>query len=91
MDYGYLHISLGSIRRLVKMPVLVPAPAFLLFRGKCSKRIHVSPKPASRIFVVNRPTCIASTLVALLQMKGFSARFFTHSLEALTAHIQDAP
>ena len=74
------------------MPALAPAPAFFAIQGEnARKRIHVSPKPASRIFVVNDQHVIASTLVALLQVKGFSARFFTHSLEALTAARSEAP
>lgn len=51
----------------------------------------MSPKRASRIFVVNDQLVIASTLATVLQRKGFSARFFTHSLEALTAARSDAP
>jgi DNA-binding NtrC family response regulator len=68
-----------------------PCASFLLFTGNARKRIHVSPKPASRIVIVNEQHVIGSTLVALLQMKGFSARYFTHALEALTAARSEAP
>jgi DNA-binding NtrC family response regulator len=45
----------------------------------------VSPVTSTRIFVVDDEPVIASTLAAILQMNGFSARFFTNPLEALTA------
>ena len=43
--------------------------------------------PGSRIFIV----VIASSLAAILQMKGFSARFFTSPLEALAAARLESP
>ncbi len=43
------------------------------------------PGPATQIFVVDDEPVIASTLATILQMNGFSARFFTSPLEALTA------
>jgi DNA-binding NtrC family response regulator len=51
----------------------------------------VSPNVAARIFVVDDEPVIASTLAAILQMNGFSARFFTCPLEALTAARTKAP
>jgi CheY-like chemotaxis protein len=45
----------------------------------------VSPSSIPRIFVVDDEPVIASTLAAILQMNGFSAKFFTCPLEALTA------
>jgi CheY-like chemotaxis protein len=51
----------------------------------------VSPDTLTRIFVVDDEPVVASTLVAILQMKGFSARFFTSPLEALTAARTKAP
>jgi DNA-binding NtrC family response regulator len=51
----------------------------------------VSDKRASRIFIVNDQLVIASTLATLLQKKGFSARCFTGSLEALTAARSETP
>jgi CheY-like chemotaxis protein len=51
----------------------------------------VSPSPVPRIFVVDDEPVIASTLAAILQMNGFSARFFTCPLEALTEARSKAP
>ena len=51
----------------------------------------MSPDPATRIFVVDDEPVIASTLATILQMNGFSARFFTSPLEALTAARSKAP
>jgi CheY-like chemotaxis protein len=51
----------------------------------------VSPDTSTRIFVVDDEPVIASTLAAILQMNGFSARFFTSPLEALTAARTKAP
>jgi CheY-like chemotaxis protein len=51
----------------------------------------VSPSPVPRIFVVDDEPVIASTLAAILQMNGFSAKFFTCPLEALTAARSKAP
>jgi hypothetical protein len=44
----------------------------------------VSSGPVPHIFVVDDEHVIASTLAAILQMNGFSAKFFTCPLEALT-------
>src|SRR3984885_2350010 len=55
------------------------------------KRTHVSPRSSSCIFVVDDEPVIASSLAAILQMNGFSARFFTCPLEALTAARSIAP
>ena len=51
----------------------------------------MSPGPATRIFVVDDEPVIASTLAAILQMNGFSARFFTNPLDALAAARSKAP
>jgi DNA-binding response OmpR family regulator len=51
----------------------------------------VSPSSVSRIFVVDDEPVIASTLAAILQMNGFSAKFFTCPIEALTAARSKAP
>jgi CheY-like chemotaxis protein len=51
----------------------------------------VSPSSIPRIFVVDDEPVIASTLAAILQMNGFSAKFFTCALEALTAARSKAP
>jgi DNA-binding response OmpR family regulator len=51
----------------------------------------MSPQPVSRIFVVDDEYVIAATLATILQMNGFSARFFTRPAEALTAAQSDAP
>jgi DNA-binding NtrC family response regulator len=51
----------------------------------------VSPSPVSRIFVVDDEPVIASTLAAILQTNGFSAKFFTCPIEALTAARSKAP
>jgi DNA-binding NtrC family response regulator len=45
----------------------------------------VSPHQDSRIFVVDEEHNGASTLAAILQKSGFSARFFTCPREALAA------
>jgi CheY-like chemotaxis protein len=47
--------------------------------------------PATQIFVVDDEPVIASTLAAILQMNGFSAKFFTSPLEALAAARSRAP
>jgi CheY-like chemotaxis protein len=51
----------------------------------------VFSNPVPRIFVVDDEPVIASTLVAILQMNGFSAKFFTCPLAALTAARLKAP
>jgi len=51
----------------------------------------VSPQHVSRIFVVDNKLLIASTLAAILQKSGFSARFFSSPLEALHAARWEAP
>jgi CheY-like chemotaxis protein len=45
----------------------------------------------SCIFVVDDEPVIASSLAAVLQMNGFSARFFTSPLEALAAARSESP
>jgi CheY-like chemotaxis protein len=45
----------------------------------------VSPHQDSRIFVFDEEHIRASTLAAILQKSGFSARFFTCPREALAA------
>ena len=47
--------------------------------------------PATQIFVVDDEPVIASTLATILQMNGFSAKFFTSPLEALAAARSEAP
>ena len=51
----------------------------------------MSSNPLPRVFVVDDEPVIASTLAAILQMNGFSAKFFTCPLEALTAARLKAP
>jgi CheY-like chemotaxis protein len=51
----------------------------------------VSPRSDSSIFVVDDEPVIASSLAAILQMNGFSARFFTCPLEALAAARTESP
>jgi DNA-binding response OmpR family regulator len=51
----------------------------------------VSSNPIPRIFVVDDEHVIASTLAAILQRNGFSAKFFTCPLEALKAARLQAP
>lgn len=46
---------------------------------------------ASRIFVVDDEHVIASTLAAILELNGFSARYFVRPLEALAATQVDVP
>jgi CheY-like chemotaxis protein len=47
--------------------------------------------PGSRVFVVDDEPVIASSLAAILRMKGFSARFFTSPLAALAAARSESP
>ena len=51
----------------------------------------MSPRSVSCIFVVDDEPVIASSLAAILQMNGFSARFFTCPLEALAAARSESP
>ena len=51
----------------------------------------MSPRSSSRIFIVDDEPVIASTLAAILQINGFSARFFTSPLEALAAARSESP
>jgi DNA-binding response OmpR family regulator len=51
----------------------------------------VFPRSVSCIFVVDDEPVIASSLVAILQMNGFSARSFTCPLEALAAARSESP
>jgi DNA-binding response OmpR family regulator len=45
----------------------------------------------SRIFVVDDEPVIASTLAVILNMNGYSTRYFTRPLEALTAARLNSP
>ena len=58
---------------------------------KSRKRSHVSPRSGACIFVVDDEAVIASSLAAMLQMNGFSARFFTSPLEAVAAARAESP
>jgi DNA-binding response OmpR family regulator len=51
----------------------------------------MSSSPVPCIFVVDDEYVIASTLAAILKMNGFSAKFFTCPLEALTAAESNTP
>jgi DNA-binding NtrC family response regulator len=51
----------------------------------------VSSDLAPNVFVVDDEHVIASTLAAILQMNGFSAKFFTCPVEALIAARSRAP
>jgi DNA-binding response OmpR family regulator len=51
----------------------------------------LSCNPVSRIFVVDDEHVIASTLAVILNMNGYSTRYFTRPLEALTAARLDNP
>ena len=51
----------------------------------------MSPRSGSCIFVVDDEPVIASSLAAILQMNGFTARFFTCPLEALAAARSKSP
>jgi DNA-binding response OmpR family regulator len=44
-----------------------------------------------RVFVVDDEKVIASTIAAILNMNGYSAKFFTDPLEALAAAQSDIP
>jgi DNA-binding NtrC family response regulator len=49
------------------------------------KRKYVPSSSVPRVFVVDDEHVIASTLAAILNMNGFSAKFFTCPLQALEA------
>jgi FixJ family two-component response regulator len=51
----------------------------------------VSSDQGPHVFVVDDEHVVASTLAAILQMNGFSAKFFTSPLEALTAAPVEGP
>ena len=51
----------------------------------------MSSNPVPRVFVVDDEAVIASTLAAILQMNGFSAKSFSCPLEALAAARLTAP
>jgi CheY-like chemotaxis protein len=51
----------------------------------------VYSNPTPRLFVVDDEPNIAATLVTILRMNGYSARFFTRPTEALAAARQDSP
>jgi DNA-binding NtrC family response regulator len=51
----------------------------------------VSRRSVSCIFVVDDEAIIAASLAAILQMNGFSAKFFTCPLEALAAARSESP
>jgi CheY-like chemotaxis protein len=51
----------------------------------------VPSSTAPHVFVVDDEPVIASTLAAILQMHGFSAKFFTSPLEALAAARTKSP
>ncbi len=51
----------------------------------------MSPRSASCIFVVDDEPVIASSLAAILQLNGFSAKFFTCPVEALAAARWESP
>jgi DNA-binding NtrC family response regulator len=65
--------------------------AFAIHGKAIRKRTYVSSNPVPRIFVVDDEPVIASTLAAILQMNGFSAKFFTCPLDALAAARLKAP
>jgi CheY-like chemotaxis protein len=60
-------------------------------RRNTRKRPHLSPRSSSRVFIVDDEPVIASSLAAILNMKGLSARFFTSPLEALAAARLESP
>ena len=51
----------------------------------------MSSNQGPRVFVVDDEQVVASTLAAILQMHGFSAKFFTSPLEALAAARTKSP
>jgi hypothetical protein len=64
---------------------LTVAGAFAIHGKATRERIYVSPSPVPRIFVVDDEPVTASTLAAILQMNGFSAKFFTCPLVLASA------
>jgi len=55
------------------------------------KRKNLTASSGPRVFVVDDEPVIAFTLAAILQMHGFSAKFFTSPLEALAAAKAKSP
>jgi len=51
----------------------------------------VSSSSVPRVFVVDDEPAFASTLVAILHMHGYSAKYFASPLEALAAARVKAP
>jgi len=76
---------------IIKMPARTPAASVFAIHRNIRKRAYMSPQPVLSIFVVDDELVIASTLAAILRMSGYSARFFTRPLEALTAAQSEAP
>jgi hypothetical protein len=56
-----------------------------VIREKIFGRGQMCSDPAAQIFVVDDEPVIAFTLAAILQMNGYSAKFYPSPLEALTA------
>jgi CheY-like chemotaxis protein len=97
-----MRMGAGNILLLYPSPVLcgyeitrnasVRAAGGFAIHGKATrKRTYVSSNPMPRVFVVDDEPVIASTLAAILQMNGFSAKFFSCPLEALAAARLKAP
>jgi DNA-binding NtrC family response regulator len=78
---------------IIETPVknLLLASAFAIHGKGTRKRTYVVSDTAPRVFVVDDEHVIASTLAAILNMNGYSARFFTRPLEALAAAQSDIP
>jgi DNA-binding NtrC family response regulator len=76
---------------IIETPARASASAFAVHEKGIRKGEYVSPASVSRIFVVDDEHVIASTLAVILNMNGFSARFFTRPREALAAAQADTP
>jgi hypothetical protein len=72
-------------------PEFSRSPAGHAHTKRYSKEDKVSPHQDSRIFVVDEEHISASTLAAILQKSGFSAKFFTCPREALAAARLSSP
>jgi DNA-binding NtrC family response regulator len=72
-------------------PANLSAGAFADHGKDTRERTDAPSAPVPRIFVVDDEQVIASTLAVILNMNGFSARFFTRPLEALAAAQLDIP
>jgi CheY-like chemotaxis protein len=75
-----------------RQPPFPPVPSASAIYGIVRrKRTYLPSNSIPRVFVVDDEHVIASTLAAILELQGYSARAFTSPLEALAAARSKAP